>query len=326
MRTRLWLLVGVGVSVAACGREEPKQAWTCHSVAVPGGETLECSRAALSGGTTSYDLTTSGGSSTTTSLLADGMSVGGSEDVSATGGGGGGSGDGSGVTSDGTSVGGSGGGGGTYECVAGSADCPPEGAQPGMNTADGASSTTGGGGGDEVYVCKAGEEDRRDCIKKKPTKCVPGKVPSASGACVEDASSPAPVDGASGTSGGGGAGSSVTTTDNGKTVGLTGVTTNPDGTKTWVYEVCELEGWKDLSNWVLGTGGCEIVDSSPRSGFEQVASDPNSGIQGVKWDVAGHAGCETYSVTTRGGDEGLVRFSTKAPRVSYGLVAGPVCE
>lgn len=82
------------------------------------------------------------------------------------------------------------------------------------------------------------------------------------------------------------------------------------------YEVCELPGHEDLSNWVLGTGSCEIVSSSPKNGFETVKPDPNSGITGVKWNVAGHSGCQTYTVTTKGGSTGLIPVSTKAPGVS----------
>lgn len=393
MRTRTLLLLTVGLSLASlagCKAEEKKEArtWNCRSLAVPGGETLECTTAAL----------TADGP-----IMGDGETCEGSNDNPDL------------CPPDGTSDSGGSGGieGSIYICEAGSADCPPEMARPGANTSDGSSSSGGGaggssgdgdgdgddgatsdgagassgkggaggdgkggkgGGGDddgagtsdgngassgaggggsgstdgsgagggtsdgsgtsdgasgsgskgggagssETYECKKSKSGRIDCTRTTP-ECEAGTHPSGR-VCAPDGSSDS---GTGGSSTGGGAAS---TTDNGVSVSLEGEKDNGDGTKTWTYEVCELPGYQDLSNWVLATGGCEVVGHSPQSGFEAVSPDPNSGLTGVKWNTAGHSGCQTYTVTTKGGTSGLIRFSAKAPKVSYGMVQGPVCQ
>lgn len=199
---------------------------------------------------------------------------------------------------------------------------------------DGTSSTggKGGGAGSETYRCEKKKNGRVDCTKTEP-KCEEGLTASggycSSGGTSDSTSSTGTPSGSS-TSGADGSTTTSsstpkTTTSNGKSVGLKEVTTHPDGTKTWTYEVCEVSG-QDLSNWVLGTGTCQIVSSSPNQGFEKVSPDPNSGITGVKWNTGGHSGCQTYSVTTKGGTESMISVSTKAPGVAYGMVAGPKCN
>lgn len=127
-------------------------------------------------------------------------------------------------------------------------------------------------------------------------------------------------------SSGGSSGSGTTTTSNGKSVTFDGSEDNGDGTSTWCWTVSEDSG-QDLSNWVIGTGACEVVSRSPSKGSETVHPDPNSGLVGVKWNTGDGFTSGQFCVTVRGTPaSGSVRFSTKAPGVAYGMTEGPVCE
>jgi transcription elongation factor len=114
------------------------------------------------------------------------------------------------------------------------------------------------------------------------------------------------------------------TTSNGKSVGFQGCAANADGSTTCTYQVTEIDGGQDLSNWVLGTN-CQVVGGSPR--YETVNPDPNAGITGAKWETGDGFSSGSFSVTVRGNVRlGVVSFATKAPGVALGQISGPVCQ
>jgi hypothetical protein len=280
---------------------------------------------------------------------AAGSTGGTGSETSGTGTGGGATGTGSQVGSDSTSStgDGTGGGGGDGDEEGGgkSGKGGGAGSTPGGTTvgSDGTSSkgSKSASGAAESYRCEKKKNGRVACTRTEP-KCeeglsAAGGVCSAGGTSDSTSSTGSPTGSGGSTSSSssttGGDGSVTTTIDsaptpttNGKTIDLTTVTTNPDGTKTWTYEVCEVSG-HDLSNWVLGTGSCQIVSASPNQGFEKTSNDPNGGLTGVKWNTGEINGCVTYSVTTVGGTQTLIPVSAKAStNVSVGYVPGPQCN
>lgn len=328
MRSRhLGLLVGAGLLVVACRGDDEKKtrAWTCGSIAIPGGETIACRSSALTSDGPSGSTTDGTGGSSPSGSTIDG-------------------------TGEGEVI--------VYDCNAGEADCPPVGAggtqdgtagdapsstgdddegrggktddgteggedgddgkgkgdgksKGGDERDDGSSAGEGGGtgdgttSGDETYRCKK-DGDTVDCRRKRPTRCDGGTTPG-DGRCVSsDGTTPG------------------TTTSNCISVGLKSETPNSDGTTTWTYEVCEKECAQDLSNWVLATGTCVVTSGSPR--YEDVRPDPNAGLVGVKWETGAGFTCGTFTLSTRGGTRGPIEFATKAPGVAKGVVDGPVCD
>ena len=417
MRSHLLVFAALGLAIVGCSKEPKKTAWNCQQLGVPGGETLSCTKQAVTTDGTSPSITSDGYVPPMPTGLDEETCEGSLDnpdictpDGLATGGGAGGSATNTGSTDSTSSTGTSGGGAGSvYYCSAGSTDCPPVSAVIGINSdstssegstgggagsgsgsgsgsgdskgpvgSDGTDSKggeSGGGGGDgdgdkdgdkddakpgegggagsgtggssvgtdgtsstggkssgagsETYRCEKKKNGRIDCTKTEP-KCEEGLTPSG-GYCSTGGTSDSTT--SSGTSTSGTDGSTTTpdstpktTTSNGKSFDLKEVTTHPDGTKTWTYEVCEISG-HDLSNWVLGTGSCQVVSATPSQGFEKVSSDPNSGLSGVKWNTGTIKGCVTYSVTTVGGTQTLIPVSAKASTgVSYGYVTGPKCD
>jgi hypothetical protein len=121
----------------------------------------------------------------------------------------------------------------------------------------------------------------------------------------------------------------VAVTENDFQIEFMDMVDNGDGTSTWSYEVTELEGSKDLSNWVLELGDCvEVVDATEP--YELVDPDPNADLTGIKWETSGFGGDDfesgVFTVTIRGVvSMGTVAVAAKGPKVAWAEVTGPVC-
>lgn len=114
---------------------------------------------------------------------------------------------------------------------------------------------------------------------------------------------------------------------------------------TFCYQVTELDGAKDLSHWDLGTN-CTVV-----SGTESIlvptvvddvetlvnviesfksGTDPKSGITGGKWNVSSLFSTGLFCITVDGLptlSTGEVQVASKSGKpISYGTIAGPVCQ
>ncbi|MCA9631690.1 MAG: hypothetical protein KC766_28735, partial [Myxococcales bacterium] len=221
------------------------------------------------------------------------------------------------------------------------ADAPSGGDSGGSATSGGSGSSNGKG--PKHYSCTS-DGSTIDCTSTDAS-CGAGMEPSATGGCVPAGSSGGTTgDGATGgsasggsASGGaaGGTGDGASTSgdgsggidSNGMKTTFQGSKDNGDGTSDWTYEVEEMPGSQDLSNWVLGTN-CGIVGQNPTSGAEVVRPDPNAGITGVKWETQSDAFAKgTFTVTVRGNARpGTVSYATKAPKVTTGSITGPVCN
>jgi hypothetical protein len=98
---------------------------------------------------------------------------------------------------------------------------------------------------------------------------------------------------------------------------------------TWNYRVSEEAG-KDLSNWVLGLCDPEaIVDYIPTSGEVNIGADPNTGIDGIKWNVNDGFESGEFSVTLDtfypvGTTEVGIKTGGRV-KVATGFIAGPHC-
>jgi hypothetical protein len=118
----------------------------------------------------------------------------------------------------------------------------------------------------------------------------------------------------------------ATLTNNGILISFIEKTVNPDNSTSWSYEVEELPGAQDLSNWVLATNGCTVNTATPEPN-EVVDPDPNSGVRGVKWQTGAGFSTGVFTVTiAQSATMGLVRVAAKAPNVAYGEVIGPICD
>ena len=66
---------------------------------------------------------------------------------------------------------------------------------------------------------------------------------------------------------------------------------NSDGTQTWTYKVTELQGSKDLSNWVIEMCLDDLIGFSPEGtdagieGVDTTGTDPTTEVTGIKWDL-----------------------------------------
>ncbi len=117
----------------------------------------------------------------------------------------------------------------------------------------------------------------------------------------------------------------ATLTNNGILISFIEKTINADNSTSWSYEVEELPGAQDLSNWVLATNGCTVNTAIPEPN-EVVDPDPNSGVRGVKWQTGADFSTGVFTVTVaQSATMGLVRVAAKAPDVAYGEVIGPIC-
>ena len=115
---------------------------------------------------------------------------------------------------------------------------------------------------------------------------------------------------------------------NGYLIEFVSVEYNNDGTSTWTYRVQETDGAKDLSNWVLGLPECAtVVDANPW-GYEIVNPDPNSQIDGIKWETTDSFEDGYFSVTLD--DYYEISEVTVAAKggtdVAYADIEGPSCE
>lgn len=342
---RLCFLVLAAAGVAGCSRDaEPARktarTWSCSPVSIPGGESLSCTSAALTAdGPTQADSETCEGALDNPDECPPGATASsGAAEAGA-------------IWADYTV---------SYRCTAGGIDCPPAGATPGTNTGattdgassgrgdgtgtadkgsttDGTSSSTGDGekadkddpkeGGDanggagEQYDCR-GKGERRECVKTPSG----GTTDGATGGAASGGGSGSGGVNAGGEPGLSGGSSTGTTTSNGKEATFDGSKNKGDGTSTWCWSVVEVSG-QDLSNWVIGTGKCQVVNRSPSNASENVVSDPNSGLMGVKWGTGGGFSAGQFCVTVQGTPTaGPIKFSMKAPGVAYGMTRGPVCQ
>jgi hypothetical protein len=332
----LLLLSLSAATMTACTRDEqPKpsaasaartsRTWRCASLATPGGETLGCTSSSLT-----YDSPPVGESCsgpTDNPDLCGAPSSGG-------------------TWSDYDSQ---------YVCTAGASDCPPVAAQPGVNVGSGGASASGdapsnasdnggtirepgggsGGGGDDDDDGK-GKDDKKNKNDGKNLD-MGGTVGPGSGEsydcrsgkkgieCVRH-TTPGSASGSAPSSGGLSGGGATTSTSTGKSLTFDGSKANGDGTSTWCWTLTEVSG-QDISNWVIGTGRCEVVSRTPSNASEIVRSDPNSGLMGVKWETGGGFQTGQFCVTVNGAPSaGTIKFSVKAPDVAYGLTTGPVCQ
>lgn len=95
---------------------------------------------------------------------------------------------------------------------------------------------------------------------------------------------------------------------------------------TFCYQVTELDGAKDLSHWDLATN-CTVLSGTPTQGFV-IGKDPKSGLTGVKWNVSSAFTSGVFCVTVDGqSTTGTVQVASKSGYpISYGTIAGPVCQ
>lgn len=115
-------------------------------------------------------------------------------------------------------------------------------------------------------------------------------------------------------------------TNNGILITFVEKTVNDDNSTNWVYEVEEMPGAQDLSNWVLETNGCTISSASPEP-YKKVDPDPSSGIRGIKWQTEAGFSTGVFTMTVaQTATTGLVRVAAKAPDIAYGELTGPVCN
>lgn len=114
---------------------------------------------------------------------------------------------------------------------------------------------------------------------------------------------------------------------NGYQITFLGVTYNADHTSTWHYEVEELPWAQDLSNWVLELFPChQVITATPDSWWLE-NPDPNTGLNGIKWQGAGVNQVAEFSVTLANyWVVGANQVAAKGPDVAAGLIAGPSCN
>lgn len=120
---------------------------------------------------------------------------------------------------------------------------------------------------------------------------------------------------------------SLVTLDNGYRITFLDVTANPDGTSTWRYRVEELPSAQDLSNWVLELPGCASLLHAAPEPWEAVGPDPNAGLSGIKWETG--AGFQAGEFVFTLGEQwavGATRVAAKGPDLTFGTIAGPICE
>ena len=95
---------------------------------------------------------------------------------------------------------------------------------------------------------------------------------------------------------------------------------------TFCYQVTELDHCKDLSHWDLATD-CVVTGGTPACGLV-VGTDPKSGIKGVKWNTESEFESGLFCLTVDGHPSlGEVQVASKSGiPISYGTIAGPVCQ
>jgi hypothetical protein len=179
----------------------------------------------------------------------------------------------------------------------------------------------------QTYTCTS-DGKKVDCTRDQAT-CGAGLQPGPTGGCVAVGSAGGTAGTSGGTTtdgaaGGGLVGGGASNTDTNKIkVTFDGYKQNADGTSSWTYNVQEVGGGKDLSNWVLGTN-CTVLSSNIKG--ELVHPDPNAGITGIKWNTGAGFSSGTFTITVSGARPGSVSYATKAPGVVGSTITGPICR